>query len=481
MATPQEPSFSALQDFLSSHPHITHATPSAPNYASLRSSYIIDDDIRPALIVRPQSADDVAELICVLTANSIPFTIRSGGHDMFSRSLANGTVTIDMRDIAYVKVDKESQSARIGGGVLVQDLAAELDKEGFVTPSGTIPAVGYVGWATHGGYGPLSANYGLGADQIQRAKLVNAQGKIIDADEKLLKGLRGGGGTFGVIVELTIKVYPLETVSIHIYSLSSIDRFHLLTLPQALGGLILYQSEDLVSTIKQFNDGYRTLSAQEGGLPPALGANQAVVNSPAGRVFGLLFLWSSSDIETGKIWLEKILSLAPVAMHTVTTTTVAEWLTVAGSLVGKQCYGPILSVNLRTLTPEAVDVMGKHAQQMPSDPSVAFGIHQLRGPATQDGHPDSVFPERSAHFMLEILPTVASPENLDAAVRWGTEFREALLKTSSDNLLPTVYFPFVSPEKLDIRQVFQEQYDALVHLKREYDPKNIFKFALVQI
>lgn len=212
MGTLQEPNFPALQEFLSSHPHITAATPSSPNYASLRSCYIINNAIQPALIVRPQSADDVAELVSIMTAESIPFTVRSGGHDMFSRCFANGTVTIDMRDIAYVKIDKGSQSARIGGGILIQNLADQLGKEGLVTATGTIPVVGYVGWATHGGYGILSPNYGLGADQILGAKVVSAQGEIIDADERLLKGIRGGGGTFGVIVELTIKVYPLERV-----------------------------------------------------------------------------------------------------------------------------------------------------------------------------------------------------------------------------------------------------------------------------
>ena len=35
----------------------------------------------------------------------------------------------------------------------------------------------------------------------------------VDADEELLKGIRGGGGIFGVIVELTVKVYPLKEVS----------------------------------------------------------------------------------------------------------------------------------------------------------------------------------------------------------------------------------------------------------------------------
>lgn len=61
--------------------------------------------------------------------------------------------------------------------------------------------------------GPFSNNYGLGADQIVAAKIVNAKGELVDADAELLEGIRGGGGISGVIVELTIKVYPLKEVS----------------------------------------------------------------------------------------------------------------------------------------------------------------------------------------------------------------------------------------------------------------------------
>jgi FAD/FMN-containing dehydrogenase len=204
---------SPLKEFLSSNPHIHHATRSSPDYSTLRSTYIINDNLHPSMIVRPQSADDVAGLIRVLTSHSIPFTVRTGGHDLFGRSVAHDAVTIDMRDIAHVKIDKASLSARIGGGIIVMDLLTQLGKENLVTAAGTIPSVGYVGWATHGGYGVLSQNYGLGADQILGAKVVNGKGKIVDADEKLLKGIRGGGGAFGVIVELTIKVYELDSVS----------------------------------------------------------------------------------------------------------------------------------------------------------------------------------------------------------------------------------------------------------------------------
>jgi FAD/FMN-containing dehydrogenase len=44
------------------------------------------------------------------------------------------------------------------------------------------------------------------------AKVVNAEGKIVTADSRMLKGIRGAGGNFGVIVEVTVKVYPLPKV-----------------------------------------------------------------------------------------------------------------------------------------------------------------------------------------------------------------------------------------------------------------------------
>ena len=46
------------------------------------------------------------------------------------------------------------------------------------------------------------------------ARLVNWEGQIVDANEGMLKALRGGGGAIGVIVELTVKIYPLKQVCI---------------------------------------------------------------------------------------------------------------------------------------------------------------------------------------------------------------------------------------------------------------------------
>jgi FAD/FMN-containing dehydrogenase len=107
-------------------------------------------------------------------------------------------------------------SYHLGMTLYTKSRVCEVEVTYIPHRSGTISSVGYVGWSTLGGYGPLSSFYGLGVDQIIGARIVDAQGQIVDANDEVLAGVRGGGGTLGIIVELTIKVYPLEKVSLPI-------------------------------------------------------------------------------------------------------------------------------------------------------------------------------------------------------------------------------------------------------------------------
>jgi hypothetical protein len=64
-----------------------------------------------------------------------------------------------------------------------------------------------------GGHSAVSGKYGLGVDQWLEAKIVTADGRYVIANAvsnpDLFWAIRGGGGgTFGVVVEATIKAYP---------------------------------------------------------------------------------------------------------------------------------------------------------------------------------------------------------------------------------------------------------------------------------
>lgn len=72
--------------------------------------------------------------------------------------------------------------------------------------------VGYIGWLSTGGFGFLDPKYGLGIDQLIAARIVNDKGEEEIADEHSLKAIRGAGGNLGIIVEATVRTYPLEKV-----------------------------------------------------------------------------------------------------------------------------------------------------------------------------------------------------------------------------------------------------------------------------
>jgi FAD/FMN-containing dehydrogenase len=213
MTSPSDPKLASLESFIQEHPTIKYATPDSPDYLTLRATYSLDNPATPYAIVRPQNAEDVAAAVKFARANSIKPVVRSGGNSLFWKSMIQDALIIDMRDIAYVNINDSKTSATVGGGIIFSDLGERLTREGLATALGTIPFIGYVGWSTYGGYGPFSPQYGLGCDNIIGAKVVNWTGEIIEADTDMLRGIRGAGGAFGPIVELTIKLYPLKSVS----------------------------------------------------------------------------------------------------------------------------------------------------------------------------------------------------------------------------------------------------------------------------
>merc|ERR1719510_1173153 len=78
---------------------------------------------------------------------------------------------------------------------------------------GGCTSVGVTGWTIGGGYGSYSKMYGTGAANLLEATIVTADGRLVRANKCENPGLywamRGGGYGFGVVVDLTVKAFPL--------------------------------------------------------------------------------------------------------------------------------------------------------------------------------------------------------------------------------------------------------------------------------
>ena len=193
---------------------IPYALPGTDAFQSLQWSVTgRHEATQPSVITRPQTARHVEVIMSHCVETHTPVVVRGGGHDMFGRFTAAGAVSIDLRDINAVQVSSDKSFVSVGGGATGEHVLEVLQSHNLQVPIGSCGSVGFVGWSLVGGFGPYMHSYGLGCDQIIGATLVNAEGKLIEADETLLKGLRGGGGSLGVVVELRVKAYPMQEVS----------------------------------------------------------------------------------------------------------------------------------------------------------------------------------------------------------------------------------------------------------------------------
>lgn len=102
----------------------------------------------------------------------------------------------------------------IGAGVQGFEALEASHGAGYVTVGGECPTVGIAGGYTQGGgHSTLASNFGMGADQTLSWEVVTASGKVVTASRTentdlywALSG--GGGGTYGVVISLTVRVYP---------------------------------------------------------------------------------------------------------------------------------------------------------------------------------------------------------------------------------------------------------------------------------
>lgn len=213
----------AVAALLDAAPNARIYTRSSPYYQHLRDYYCKGLVAQPLALIRPQTEYDVCAVVRFCSSRAIPFAIRSGGHDLHGRSLAGDSstmssdsgldsVVLDMRSISSAAVESDKSVARVGGGILSAALLTALESHGVFTPTPWADSVGYVPWALGGGYGMFATQYGLGVDQILGARVVLASGQVVDTDDdqELLWALRGAGcGSFGIVTELRVKVYPI--------------------------------------------------------------------------------------------------------------------------------------------------------------------------------------------------------------------------------------------------------------------------------
>jgi FAD/FMN-containing dehydrogenase len=188
--------------------------PSEPGYEKAVSIWA-KPKILPKLVAHCADVADVQLAVRSAQEAGIALSVRGGGHDWTGRALCDG-LTLDLSRMHTASLIKGGMTIEVGGGAKGTDVYAVTDPAGVAPVLGSVADIGIAGLVTGGGYGPLMRRFGLACDNLHAATVVLADGRQIraaaDGDEELFWAIRGGGGNFGVVTSMELKLQPLASV-----------------------------------------------------------------------------------------------------------------------------------------------------------------------------------------------------------------------------------------------------------------------------
>ncbi len=178
---------------------------SAAYDAARRAALARFRDVRPMAVLRCASTRDVTRALAFARHTGTHVVPRGGGHCFAGRSSTTGLV-LDLSRLDTVAVHPDA-TARIGAGARLAQVYDGLHRFGRTVPAGCGPTVGIAGLTLGGGLGLLGRRHGLTCDALRGARVVLADGRVVDCDRErepeLFWALRGaGGGQFGVVTSL---------------------------------------------------------------------------------------------------------------------------------------------------------------------------------------------------------------------------------------------------------------------------------------
>ena len=173
-------------------------------------------DQRPAAVVYPEGPADVAAALRLAADKGLRVAAQGTGHNAAPFDDLSDTILLKTERMRGVHVDPVSRIARVEAGVLSLELVEAAAEHGLATLAGSSPDVGVVGYTIGGGLSWLGRKYGLAASNVLAVELVTADGEFVRADRdnerELFWALRGGGGNFGIVTALEVRLLPIAEV-----------------------------------------------------------------------------------------------------------------------------------------------------------------------------------------------------------------------------------------------------------------------------
>ena len=212
MASAQEVSIPDLQGELRGEV----VGPDDSAYDEARQVFFKGFDRRPAAVVRPTSAEEVARAVSLARDTGLELAVRSGGHSRAGYGTSDGGLVIDLSAMKALDIDVDSKTAWVQTGITAAEYTVATGERGLVTGFGDAGSVGVGGITLAGGIGFLIRKHGLTIDDLLAAEIVTADSELVEASEDsepdLFWAIRGGEGNFGVATRLKLRLHEISQI-----------------------------------------------------------------------------------------------------------------------------------------------------------------------------------------------------------------------------------------------------------------------------
>jgi FAD/FMN-containing dehydrogenase len=270
-----------------------------------------------------------------------------------------------------------------------------------------------------------------------------------DAEPDLFWALRGGGGNFGVVTSLRVRLHPARNM---------------------LAGWIIYGLNEAGAVLRRY-------AAFAATAPDELGVAVGVMPGPDGEPGIMVVALWNGERRQGERAMEDVQAFGTPRSVQVGPSTYSDLLAQFDAWVeaADGCHWETRTRWLPTLTAGAADAIIAAKARAPSPLCVVF-CHHFHGAATRMAPAGAAFGQRREHLMVEIVAGW-KPDGDDGAAhrRWAQDLWQSLAPFA----LPGGYANLLGP---DDREQAAEAYGAnaarLRVLKRRFDPNGVFTSAI---
>jgi FAD/FMN-containing dehydrogenase len=429
--------------------------PSDPGYDDARRVFYGSVDRRPAAIVRPADAADVARIVSIARDANLELAVRSGGHSLAGHGVSEGGLVLDLAKLRTVDVDPKGRTAWTQTGVTAGEYSTAAGAHGLATGFGDTGSVGIGGLTLGGGVGFLVRKHGLTIDELLAAELVTADGEqlFVDAETHpdLFWAIRGGGGNFGVATRFQFRLREVETI---------------------VGGMLILPATP--ASIASF-------AAEAEAAPEELSAIANVMVAPPmpflpaethGKLVIMALMCYAGGVDAGELALAPFRALAEPLADMVRPMAYPEIYRLFGDEEGP---GPAQEV-ARSLFVDRVDATTAEAivdhLQRSTAPMAVAQLRILGGAMARVPAEATAFAHRDRRVMVALGAVYERAEESPEHEAWVTEFAGAL-----DDGKAGVYVNFVGDEGDDrVRDAYPgSTWERLAEIKARYDPANVFR------